>query len=92
MCSLKPPRHISTLPFASVWHPARCFRSTPLNRHRKTGPAGPFRAKTGSDAYSRSRRREPAIALNRYRGNPHLERVVLRWEVSFHYNRRAREN
>jgi len=35
---------------------------------------------------------EPAIALNRYRGNPHLERVVLRWEVSFHYNRRAREN
>ncbi len=24
-------------------------------------------------------------------GNPHLERVVLRWEVSFHYNRRARE-
>ena len=50
------------------------------------------RANSGSDAYSRSKRRQTAIALNRYRGNPHLERVALRWEVSFHYNRRAREN
>jgi D-serine deaminase-like pyridoxal phosphate-dependent protein len=51
---------------------APTFRSTPISRQ--------FRicANSGSDAYSRSRRRETAIALNRYRGNPHLERVVLR--------------
>src|SRR5882757_2889856 len=44
MFYLKPPRHISTLPIASVSPSARRFRSTSNNRHRHTGPAGPFRA------------------------------------------------
>jgi hypothetical protein len=62
----------------------RTYRCNAVNRR--------FGPNSGSDAYSRSSRRETAIVLNRYRGNPHLERVVLRWEVSFHFNRRAREN
>ena len=32
---------------ASVWPSTRHFRSSPMNGHRRTAPAGPFRATTG---------------------------------------------
>jgi hypothetical protein len=44
MFYLTPPRHISTLPEATVWQRADDFRSTPVNGHRAVGSAGPFRA------------------------------------------------
>ena len=47
MFYLKPPRHISTLPFASFGPPTRNFRSTPINRHLPSRLACLKRATSG---------------------------------------------
>jgi hypothetical protein len=47
MFDLQPPRHISTLPFASFWLCAEHFRSSPDNGHCQKRSACLKRARTG---------------------------------------------
>jgi hypothetical protein len=59
MFLLKPPRHISTLPFASVWLRADRFRSTPINGQFLSrsgclkGPGAAIEHADSSSAYTR---------------------------------------
>jgi hypothetical protein len=69
--------HVADGSIASVRRPARYFRSTPINGHRKIGPTGPFRANIGSTGRDIKHRRahfgrefEEPIALPNGRDAP----------------------